>query len=240
MLTRLLGKMKVGAMDSNAYDVALLPSYEDWAKANLSKSFRKELRRKRRRLDEFGKVSFEIARDDEAIQHTMTRLQAQRKERFADDLFSQEPYFNFYCQVGKAGASSGVAQTSILWVDDAPAAVEFGIVHRRCYHFLLAGFDAETFGKAAPGLIMIEEILKDRIDQGDRRADFTIGDEPYKLRFGARPNKLKHMAKSYSLLATIAHKAYDHGGWPRNWPEKSSRQDDRGQPPKAGSMDRAG
>ncbi len=62
-------------------------------------------------------------------------------------------------------------------------------------------------------MLMIEHVLKERIKQGDLRADFTIGgDEAYKAKFNATPRPLKHVAVSGGLFGQLAHLAYGNGG----------------------------
>lgn len=178
----------------------------------MSFSFRKELRRKRRKLEQHGDVRFEVIKDPDEIRQAMVLLREQRGARYEEDLLQQDAFFDFYVDYAIAGAETGEAQTAILWSGNQAAAVEFGIIHDHCYHFLLAGFDEAQFAKSSPGILMIEHILEERIAAGDNRADFTIGDEPYKAKYGATPTELKHMARAETLIGSIAHRAYENGG----------------------------
>ncbi|HAT85215.1 GNAT family N-acetyltransferase [Cohaesibacter gelatinilyticus] len=203
---------KVGEMDTCTYDTEIWGPFEEWQQQALSSSFRKELRRKRRKLEQHGEVRFEILSDADEIRQAIELLSEMRSQRFDDDLLKQQIYRTFYANVAVEGAKTGECQTALLYAGNDITAVEFGLVHDNCYHFLLGGFDGQRFSKSSPGMLMIEHVLRERIQQGDSRADFTIGDEAYKAKFNATPRPLKHVAVSGGFLGQLAHLAYENGG----------------------------
>ena len=210
--SRILGDAQIGEMDSSSHHVKLWGPYEDWKKEHMSSAFRKELRRKQKKLEQIGPVTFRIMVDPEDIRRAMGILREQRRHRYADDLFALDSYFEFYCRIAIDGAKSGFAQTAVLESGDDVAAVEFGLVQEGCYYFVLAGFDSVNYGKMSPGLIMIDSILEKRLEEGDTLADFTIGDEAYKARYKPIQTRLHHVARTETLLGDIALKAYSQGG----------------------------
>lgn len=212
VIEQMLGEGDVGVMESCAHDVDLFAPYEDWKKAIMSSSFRKTLRRNRRKLEEFGEVSYEVLDDPVEIQLAMDLMREQRSARYDDDLFQRDTFFDFYSKVAKEGARIGLAQTSILRAGGDVVAVEFGLIHNHCYHFILGGITEGRYAKLSPGILAMDYVLEFRAEQGDRRADFTIGDEAYKARFGATPTPLKHMAQAESLMGSLALQAYNQGG----------------------------
>lgn len=212
VVTSVFQKPKVGEMESRSYETEIWGPYEEWRDQSLSSSFRKELRRKRRKLEQHGPVRFEILQQEDEIRAAIQLLAQMRSERFDDDLLHLPFYQDFYENIAVEGAKTGEAQTILLYAGDDIAAVEFGSIHDQCYHFLLGGFDERRFSKSSPGMLMIEFVLSERIRQGDNRADFTIGDEAYKAKFNASPKTLKHMAVTGGLVGQLAHMAYDNGG----------------------------
>lgn len=210
-LTGILSNPVVMEMETSFYDTPVWGPYESWRDENLSKSFKKELRRKRKKLEEFGDVEFEILTDKQPIREAMKLLQIQRGRRFEDDLLLQDKYFDFYSNIAVEGAKTGLTQTAILKAGGEIAAVEFGLADQGTYHFILGGFN-EDYSRAAPGILMIEHVLQQRIALGDSRADFTIGDEAYKAKFNTQPRPLKHVAVAGTLVGQLAHLAYHKGG----------------------------
>jgi len=76
-------------------------------------------------------------------------------------------------------------RTECLSLAGETIAVQFGLVHERVYSMLLVGLDAVRHGRLSPGLLVIEDSIRSAVEAGDRVYDFTIGDHPYKLQFGA-------------------------------------------------------
>ena len=210
--SKAFGSGTLAAMNNHCYDVAVSSPYEGWRETVLSSKLRKTMRRTERKLADHGDVSFEVLEDATAIRDAMDVMRNQRACRYPDDLFQQDPYFDFYCEIAVEGAKAGLTETSVLRVGDVIAAVEFGLVKDGCYHFILCGIDNVTFAKHSPGMLMKDYVLAHRVALGDTRADFTIGDEDYKRRYGATPKPLHYFARSESLMGTLALSAYTHGG----------------------------
>ena len=211
VISHVMGRAKVGEMENSSHDVELWAPYEDWKSKTMSTSFRKELRRKRRKLESFGEVTFEILDDEAEIRQAMALMREQRGQRYEDDLFQEDAYFEFYSTIAVKGSQNGTAQMAVLKAGSDIVATEFGLIHDRCYHFILGGLDMHNFAKASPGILVMDYVLEHRVAEGDTRADFTIGDEAYKAKYGATPNQLMHMAKAETMLGSLAHKVYDNG-----------------------------
>lgn len=212
LVSHVIGDVEIGDMESSAYDVKLWAPYEDWKNEIMSSSFRKTLRRNRKKLESFGTVEYSVLKDRDEILAALTLMREQRSTRYEDDLFQQDVFFDFYCTIAVEGAEQGFAQTSILQAGSDTVAVEFGLVHDNCYHFILGGIDTYKYGKLSPGIMAMDFVLEHRVTQGDTRADFTIGDEGYKAKYGATPTQLQHMSRAETILGSLALKAYTSGG----------------------------
>lgn len=216
------GSGNLADMGNNCYDVPLTAPYEDWRQSVLSSKLRKAMRRTERKLAEHGTVEFDVLKDEKSIREAMAVMRSQRADRYPDDLFQQDPYFAFYSQVAVDGAEAGLTETSVLRVGGVIAAVEFGLRKDGCYHFILCGIENATFAKHSPGMLMKDYVLAHRVAAGDTRADFTIGDEDYKLRYGATPKPLRYFARPESLMGTLALSAYTHGGFVKSLAKKAA------------------
>ena len=212
MLAHLLGKVTVGDMDSSGHAMPIWAPYDEWRTEILSNKLRTGLRRKHRKLVAIGEVSLRICKEEDDIKAVMKALQDQRRDRYSDDLFLEDSYFEFYSAVALEGVETGLSELSALYVGDDIIGIELGFIHDQCYHFILSGMQGGDYYKMSPGLQLIDYILDHRVALGDTRIDFTIGDEEYKSSFGAKPTRLRLMARPMTLLGRLALKTYMQGG----------------------------
>lgn len=198
-LDRLLGAQHSVRLEVSAHSVRLHEPFGDWRKGVMSASRQSSLARKRRALARKGAVRFEQVRESGRIVRAMEAMREFRKIRFAGDLFQQPAFYDFYLAVALEGAACGYARTFALWLDDQLIGVLMGLSHRKRFLFLLAGMDFAAHGAQSIGALAFEDLARDCIAQGDAVLDFTIGDEPYKQEFGARPEPLWMVTVPVSL-----------------------------------------
>jgi CelD/BcsL family acetyltransferase involved in cellulose biosynthesis len=213
-LEKLLDVKSRTSMKMNAYAVALSAPYAKWRSDSLSRSYAKELDKKDRKLRRKGAIRFECATDPDAIRRIFHAIRHFRRLRFEDsDLLQKDAYFEFYLETAIAGGRAGLARTYALFLDDRPIAGVWGLLHKRQFLVLLGGFDFEGFKNYSIGSLVFEEVARDCIARGDVSLDFTIGDEPYKLLFGARPTRMWMITRSGSPLGSIANFVVDQMPW---------------------------
>ena len=200
-------------MRISAYPAQLRGDWKTWRDASLDPSQRRELDIKRRRLDRAGKSAFELLRDADEITRAFETLRRYRTERFkalgAPDVLDHEVIFTFYRRMAIEGARDGATRTQCLCLDDEPIAVMFGLAQRGVYAMLMVGLDIARHGRLSPGLLAIEDSLRAAMEAGDRVYDFTIGDHPYKLRFGGKATPLHEWyqartVRGYAAMFAIA------------------------------------
>jgi CelD/BcsL family acetyltransferase involved in cellulose biosynthesis len=189
VLERLFSNARKARMRVSAYPVQLGTDWAEWRSAKLDYGFRHDLEIKRRRIAKRGTPAFVLVREHSEIVRAFDALRnfrAQRfKERGVHDVLDNEAVFSFYRQIAVEGAHVGTARTFCLYLSGVPVAVMFGLVHREIFSLLLVGFDLTQYRRLSLGLLAIEDTLRASIEAGDAIYDFTIGDYPYKLQFGA-------------------------------------------------------
>jgi CelD/BcsL family acetyltransferase involved in cellulose biosynthesis len=209
-IERLFGIRRREAMGMNAYEAPLAETYEAWREARLPASYRKELDKKSRQLGRRGAVRFGCAEDEADVRRTFEALRIYRGRRFGNredgtgDLLQVPPYYDFYLGVATDGRD-GHARTYVITVDGIPVAGALGLVSRHnSFMVILSGFDHDGFKNQSLGSLLFEQIARDCILRGERFLDFTIGDEPYKLTFGAVPSPMWQMSRAGSPLGYAA------------------------------------
>jgi hypothetical protein len=71
-------------------------------------------------------------------------------------------------------------------------------------HLLLVGFDAARHGRLSPGLLAIEDTLRASVDAGDSVYDFTIGNHPFKVKFGGEAIPLYEWHQARTIRGHMA------------------------------------
>jgi CelD/BcsL family acetyltransferase involved in cellulose biosynthesis len=208
-LEHLFGVRRREAMGMSAYEAPLAESYDLW-REQLPRSYRKELDKKSRQLHRRGTVRFECVEDEERIGRTFEALRTYRGLRFGSgedgtgDLLQVPAYYDFYRSVAVEGRNRHI-RTYAITVDEKVVAAALGLIGRNgSVLVVLSGFDHDGFKNQSLGSLLFEQIARDTIERGGRALDFTIGDEPYKLTFGARPSPMWRISRAGSPLGHAA------------------------------------
>jgi CelD/BcsL family acetyltransferase involved in cellulose biosynthesis len=209
-IEQLFGIRRREAMGMSAYKATLAENYEAWRDSHLPRSYRKELDKKSRQLHRRGTVHFGCSTDEEQIVRTFEALRTYRGQRFGNredgtgDLLQVPAYYDFYLGVATEGVA-GYARTYSITVDDRPVAGALGLASRNgSLMVILSGFDHDGFKNQSLGSLLFEQIARDCIERGERFLDFTIGDEPYKMTFGATPSPMWQISRAGSPLGYAA------------------------------------
>jgi len=212
-LDRLLGGGQRAAMEVSAHAVALYEPFAQWRADKIDDSYRRELDKKRRKLERKGALRFEKLCEPEAIKAALEVIRAQRRERFPDDRLQEPAYFDFYIDLAVRGAQSGFARTYRMSLDGENIGGAFGVADRGRFLLLLSGAAIGEFKRYSVGALVFEEIARDGLVQGDTVLDFTIGDESYKQLFGAEPSPLWTVSAGASASGKLALVMLDRALW---------------------------
>ena len=156
--------------------------FESWRRSNLSTTFRNQLDRKWRRLNDSGAVVLNILGPD-AAEQAIGWASSQRQGRFNDDPLQGTEGLRFYQEVAAEGARTGSTRTYELTCDGTRVAICFGLIDQLCYRYLILACDYQRYGKFSPGLLILDRAMADWMSSGGYEFDFTIGDEAFKNHF---------------------------------------------------------
>jgi CelD/BcsL family acetyltransferase involved in cellulose biosynthesis len=152
----------------------------------MSKHARKNLRNKRRKLDEMGPITLLHARTAGEIDMVATVFARQKAERFAElgiaDPFASPGMMEFL----RAGA--GGETPSRIWhallLGERPIAVFVGAVDAVRYSGMATSFIADpNIARYSPGEALLSELIMAQAEAGRRMFDLGVGEARYKASF---------------------------------------------------------
>ncbi|WP_114007578.1 GNAT family N-acetyltransferase [Cohaesibacter intestini] len=197
----------------SAHVAELGSDYDSWRTDVISKAERKSRDKKRRAMMRNGDWQMNRLTDPADITEAFNHLKLYHKERFADrpgkDMLQDGSSFRFYVDLACHSAESGFSRTYSFTYDGDIVAVQFGLHDGDRYLYLIMGVDYERMGKYSPGLLMTEDIIRDCIKDGIKTFDLTVGDEPYKAKFGTKPVAIYTLWHASSMLGTMGRTVAD-------------------------------
>ena len=193
----------------HAYDTHIvdLPDNAEAWRAQLDPKFLRHLERKYKRLRPKGERRLRIIDDIAEVESVMGRMQAFRAARFAEhrgtDLVQDPDCFSFYSAVARASVENGPGSLAVLEVAAEPAAVALNLIDRDRDIYVLVGYDVERLRNYSLGLLIVDELVQNAIGRRQAYFDLTVGDEPYKADFGARPRPVFEIRVQRTFLGRI-------------------------------------
>ena len=160
----------------------------DWEayRESLGKKLITELRRRRRRLEEEGRFSFEVETGGEQLPALLDEGFAVEAAGWKGEqgkaISSRPETLRFYRAVARWAAERGWLRLAFLRLDGRPFAFDFCVEAEGIHYLLKTGFDP-AYGKFAPGMILRHEMLARAFSTGLRSYEFLGGDEPWKLQW---------------------------------------------------------
>jgi CelD/BcsL family acetyltransferase involved in cellulose biosynthesis len=168
---------------SGAYRTQLGEEWQAFYAAKRSSATRSRDRSKRKKLGQFGELRF-VTADQSDIGQTLQVLFAQKAQSFAHmgvaNLFERPGHSQFFQDLATNEMTRSLVHVSKLDVGGTIAAVNFGLMFRGVYYYVLASYCGGEIAKFGPGAAHLRDLMSYAIDKGCRVFDFTIGDEPYK------------------------------------------------------------
>jgi CelD/BcsL family acetyltransferase involved in cellulose biosynthesis len=168
-----------------------LPGSWDEYLATLNKKDRHELRRKIRRLFDFGgQVEFEVLSEQTEIAAAMDDfLELHTRSRQDKTDFMTPEMAMFFRRMASAMSAEGLVRLFMLRINRKPAAAVLCFDAGSCLYMYNSGYDPEFSGLSV-GLVSKALCLRWAIENGMSSLDFLRGDEPYKYDLGARDQEI--------------------------------------------------
>lgn len=149
-------------------------TWDDYT-ASRSANLRKQLRRAHRRIEDSGRVSFELHRGTDVLDHLdeAFRIEASGWKGASGTAMASQPHTErFYRELAAWGAAEDWLRLGMLRLDGVGISFELLAAHRSTWYGVKVGFD-EAHAAASPGSLVLEAVLRAAIDHGVARYDFA-------------------------------------------------------------------
>lgn len=153
-------------------------------------AFLADLRRRRRRLDEDGRVSVSIEHTGARLDEALSIEDLGWKGRRGTAIAEWPPTRHFYREVADWAASRSTLRLLFLRVDRRPIAFVLGLEDAGTLYLLKGGFDP-SFARFSPGQLILQECISYAFEAGLQRVELLGGDEPYKRAWAATAHEIR-------------------------------------------------
>jgi CelD/BcsL family acetyltransferase involved in cellulose biosynthesis len=144
------------------------------------RSFRADLRRRRRRLAEEGAVALTTDGRATGLDELMALEALGWKGERRTAIAARAPTRRFYAAMAAWAAGRGVLQVFVLRLDGRPLAALVGLEEAGVLHLLKGGLDPAA-GRFSPGALVLQGAIEHAFGAGLRRVELGGGTERYKL-----------------------------------------------------------
>ncbi|HEV8151944.1 MAG TPA: GNAT family N-acetyltransferase [Solirubrobacteraceae bacterium] len=138
-----------------------------------------DLRRRRRRLGERGRLTFAVAREAVALGDVLVLERRSWKGTDRTAVAEDPRLRRFYEAVASWAAARGILRIPRLRLDARPVAALLALQDGETLHLLKGGYDP-AFAEASPGQLLLQDVLRQAFTDGLRRVELHGDAEPYK------------------------------------------------------------
>jgi len=172
-----------------SFELALPGSWDDYLTL-LSGKERHEIRRKLRRLNEAGQMSYRMVEDASSIKKEMEAfLELFRSYRSDKTEFMNDRMVSFFKELAEALKEARILKLFFLELDKKPIAATMCFDYHSTMYLYNNGYD-KRFGSLSVGMLSKVLSIKESIQSGKKTYDFLKGAEVYKKRLGGQPIQL--------------------------------------------------
>jgi CelD/BcsL family acetyltransferase involved in cellulose biosynthesis len=194
-------------MPFSAHAVALPGQWAELYAAKTSAKTRAKERRKEKLLSAAGNLVFEHTASLECVEPVMARLIEYKtlkyKQLGAVNIFAAYGIKNFLIGLAKRRGLSFQAHLSFLAIGNHIVAAHWGVEFKGRFYYILPAFDETNFKEVSPGSVLCRRLLQWACERELDVFDFTIGDEPYKIRWTDRTLPLAEFFQPNSFRGRV-------------------------------------
>jgi CelD/BcsL family acetyltransferase involved in cellulose biosynthesis len=183
--------LPVGTWDSERSPYLSFPASYVELLAGKSPLFRANLRRRRRQLERLGRLSVERVTTESQLEERLAEgfalEQSGWKGKAGTAIAQDKRTRAFYTDLAFAAARHGYLSLFFLRLDGRPIAFHYGLAYRGVYSVPKLAYD-ESLKHCSPGLVLLEEAVKDGIARGLHGYDFLGAEAEWKNKWSSQVN----------------------------------------------------
>ena len=168
-----------------------LPSTWEEYLQTLDSKQRHEVRRKLRRLEEEGKITYRFVTDKASVPDFLEiflKMFVESREDKANFLTPQAE--GFFRDLAISMAEFGLLRGGILELDNKPVSAVFAFDYKDTVYLYNSGFNPNA-SQLSVGILSKALLIKDTIERGKKKFDFLKGAERYKYHLGGKEVQLQ-------------------------------------------------
>ena len=163
-----------------------LPATWDEYLLQLKGKQRHEIRRKLRRLQEAGNISYRVVEEVKAVKKEIeTFFELFRLSREDKEIFMTDKMASFFRSLAKVLAAEKMLKLFFMDINEIPVAAVLCFDDNSSIYLYNNGFDIR-FNSLSVGTLCKVFSIKDSIENGRHKYDFLKGAETYKYRLGGK------------------------------------------------------
>jgi len=192
-----------------SFSVVLRKDWSIQAEESMDRPLLSTIRRRRAQIAKAGDVIYDRVSDPALLNPLWDVLAGMRRERFSKlgryDILADPVWQRFYQALLTQPDRSLDASITHMMISGETIASCFGITRRGTYYMLIPAFRMGRWEHYMPGMLLFYQMIESQATSGGCRFDFTIGDEGYKLRFGAERCPLHEWWKPRSAKGALSY-----------------------------------
>jgi CelD/BcsL family acetyltransferase involved in cellulose biosynthesis len=182
---------------------------------HLGSKLRSDLRRRRRRLDEKGSVTFHVSDGSEGLDELLAEgfsIEGSGWKASQGTAIESRPETKgFYTEVARWSAERGWLRIAFLRLDGRPIAFDFCLEERGVHFLIKTGYDP-GYRKYAPGMLMREHMISRAFSDAISVYDFLGEDSEWKHTWATElRDRVRMQAFSPSPIGRAEWLAYAYG-----------------------------
>lgn len=202
-----LGSHRLNASEAPYIDLTGLDSVDGYL-ARFSRNARKQRQKRRRQLEERGRVRFEMLTPGrEAAAAARQAIALKREALSADGHFvssvADQRFEAFFADIAALQTGDVACAVSVMTLDGTAIAHEIGLVGRDSYIAHVGVYDP-AFRRYSPGILQIDDTVGSMIARGVGRVDLLAPNDPYKAQFATGAVPVADHAVAVSLKGRLA------------------------------------
>jgi CelD/BcsL family acetyltransferase involved in cellulose biosynthesis len=160
------------------------------------------------KTERWGSITLKLADTVPALHAAIDLMIEQRRERSRalgrGELLDDSGYAEFYRQLALGGLVDGFVRVFVLFSDANPIAVVYSLAHRNTLTVVVPSMTTEErWRKLSPGLVAMLKCCEWADSQSFHNFDLSVGDLPYKARFGGEQRPLLEIQQVLSPIGIL-------------------------------------